>query len=218
MKIRIAAASIILSLLAAPAFAQSRSVDLTGFVTWVDPNGNGVFDRTSLDDIDVDFDSEMGYGLGLNVFFTDRLSVEFAASSVENDVAFRSRNPRGPAVTGSTLEMIPITATLQWHLNPAGRFDPYIGAGAAYILFDDLDGSDDLDDIALDAIDFEDDAGLVVNAGASFDITPNFALNIDAKYVPLESSATAVFATGPEARSDIEINPLILSAGLSFQF
>jgi outer membrane protein len=218
MKVRIAIAAVIVSLFALPAFAQTRSVDLTGYVSWVDPNGNGAFDRASLDDIDVDFESETGYGLGLNVFFTDRFSVEFAATSVESDVAFESSNPLVPAFTGGSLEMIPITATLQWHFNPEGRFDPYVGAGAAYVLFDDLDGRDDIDDIDLDAIEFEDDAGFVVNAGASFDITPNFALNLDAKYVPVSSAATAVFSSGPGVESDIDINPLILSAGLSLQF
>jgi len=218
LKLRNFALASLLVALSVPAFAQTRSVDITGFVTQVDPNGDGAFDRASLDDVGVDFDSEMGYGLALNVFVSNRLSVEFAASRVEPEVAFQSSNPLIPAFTGGSLEMLPITGVVQFHFNPNGRIDPYIGAGAAYVLFDNLNESEDIDNINIDAIEFEDDAGLVVNAGVSIDLAPRFAINLDAKYVPVSSSATAVFATGPGVSSDIEINPLILSAGLSFQF
>lgn len=219
MKTRILLIASLVLILAVPAFAQTRSLDLTGYVSWVDPNGEGAFEGgTTFDDVNIDFESEMGYGLGLNAFFSDRISVEFAATKVSSDVAFRSSNPAIPVFTGGALEMIPITATLQFHFNPAGRFDPYIGAGAAYVLFDDLDSEDDLDDLDIDSIELEDDAGFVANAGVSIDLTRTFALVLDAKYVPVSSAATAVFASGPGVATDVDINPLILSAGLSLQF
>jgi outer membrane protein len=209
--------SILLLAIAAPMFAQSRSVDVIGFVNRVDPNGDGTFDD-GIDDVNVNFDSEQGFGLAVNVFWSNRISTEFAVSVVEPDVAFESTNPLIPAFTGGSLEMIPITATLQYHFAPNARIDPYIGAGAAYVLFDQLDGNDDLDDLDVDQIDFDDDVGFVVNAGVSFDITPNFAIYLDGKYVPVSSAATATFATGPGTQADVDINPLIISAGLGFQF
>jgi outer membrane protein len=204
-------------LMASPAFAQSRSVDVIGYIAWADPNADGVLRRAG-DDINVDFDSERGFGVAVNVFWGNRISTEFAASVIEPDVAFRSSNPALPVFTGGSLEMIPITVTLQYHFNPNGRIDPYIGAGAAYVLFDQLDTGSDLNDINLRSIDFDDDVGFVVNAGLSIDITPRFALYLDAKYVPVGTSANAVFATGPGATADIDVNPLIISAGLGFQF
>jgi outer membrane protein len=209
--------SLVVFAVAAPMFAQTRSVDVIGYANWVDPNGDGTF-SDGIDDIDVNFDSEQGFGVGVNVFWGDRISTEFAASVVEPDVAFESSNPLFPAFTAGSLEMIPITATLQYHFNPEGRFDPYVGGGAAYVLFDQLDSSDDLDDVDIDSIDFDDDVGFVVNAGFSFDITPNFAVYVDGKYVPVSSSATATFATGPGVETDIDINPLIFSVGLGYQF
>ena len=210
---------VFIALLAAtPLAAQSRSVDLYGFVNWVDPSGDSVFDADGLDDARVEFDSAQGFGVAVNVFFSNRVSAEFAASVVEPEVAFRSDNPAFPLLTGGELEMIPITATLQYHFNPDGRFDPYVGLGAAYVLFDQVDELDDVGGVDVDAIDFDDDVGLVVNAGLTFDITPTFALYVDGKYVPVSSSATATFATGPGTSTDIDINPLILSAGLGIQF
>lgn len=212
-------AVVVLAVLAAmPLAAQSRSVDIYGFATWVDPSGDSVFDADGVDDARVEFDSEQGFGVAVNVFFSNRISAEFAASVVEPDVVFRSDNPAFPFLTGGQLEMIPITATLQFHFNPEGRVDPYIGAGAAYVLFDRVDNFGDVGGIDVDAIDFDDDVGLVVNAGLTFDITPSFAVYLDGKYVPVSSSATASFATGPGTATEIDINPLILSAGLGFQF
>lgn len=210
---------VILAVLAAmPLAAQSRSVDIYGFATWVDPSGDSVFDADGLDDARVEFDSAQGFGVAVNVFFSNRISAEFAASVVEPDVAFRSDNPIFPFLTGGELEMIPITATLQFHFNPEGRIDPYVGVGAAYVLFDRVDNFGDVGGIDVDAIDFDDDVGLVVNAGLTFDITPNFAIYLDGKYVPVSTSATASFATGPGTSTEIDINPLILSAGIGFQF
>lgn len=212
-------AVVVLAVLAAmPMAAQSRSVDIYGFATWVDPSGDSVFDADGIDDARVEFDSEQGFGVAVNVFFSNRISAEFAASVVEPEVVFRSDNPIFPVLTGGQLEMIPITATLQFHFNPEGRIDPYIGVGAAYVLFDQVNDFGDVGDIDVDAIDFDDDVGLVVNAGLTFDITPSFAVYLDGKYVPVSSSATATFASGPGTATEIDINPLIVSAGLGFQF
>lgn len=202
---------------AVPAAAQDRAVDVTGFITWVDISGDNTFEG-SIDDFDVEFDSDTGYGLSVNVFWSDRISTEFAASSVSPDVSFSPVGGGLPAFLVGDLEMIPITATLQYHFAPNSRIDPYVGAGAAYVLFDDLDAADDVDDVDFDAIEFESDAGFVVNAGVDFGLTENFAINLDAKYVPISASAEAVFSTGPGQAFDVDVNPLIISAGARLKF
>ncbi len=200
-----------------PALAEERSVDVTGWYNWIDPSGDSTFDRDA-DDFGLEFDSETGFGAAVNIFWGKRISTELAVNLFEPEATLRSDNPAIPVFSGGSLEMMPITGTLQFHFNPEGRVDPYIGAGVAYVLFDNLDNSEDLDDIDVDSIDFDDDYGFVANAGVSFDITPNFAINLDAKYVPVKSSATAVFTSGPGQNVDVEINPFILGAGLQFQF
>ena len=113
---------------------------------------------------------------------------------------------------------IPITGVLQWHFAPHGTIDPYIGAGATYVLFDTLRNSSDVGNLGVSKIDFKDDAGFCANAGIGFALGPGFAFTIDGKYVPLKSSATAVFASGPNTGARVKINPVILSAGLTFRF
>lgn len=202
----------VLTLAMTPAFAQERSVDLTGWVTFVDPSGD-----TDLEDGEIaEFDSEQGFGVGINVFWTNAISTEFAASLVEPDLTLRANDPTIPASIGS-LEMMPLTATLQFHFNPNGRFDPYIGGGVAYVLFDDIE-SEELDEIGFDSIDFDDDYGFVANAGLSIDLTETFAINLDAKYVPVSSPSRAVVAGVAGDEIEFDVNPLILAAGVSLQF
>lgn len=203
----------VLLLLSPAAFAQGRAFDLNAFGTWVDSDSEGTFDTTG-DDLDVSFDAQTGYGLGANVFFGNRLSVEFAVSRVEQEPLFRRRAVN---VSGDAIEMMPITAVVQFHFAPEGFIDPYVGAGAAYVLFDDVDELNDVDN-NLESIDFDDDVGLALNAGLSLRLTPRFAVFADAKYVPLESSATARYISGPGVETTFDINPIIVTGGISLRF
>ena len=112
--------------------------------------------------------------------------------------------------------MIPITGILQFHLAPNGFIDPYIGGGAAYVLFDDIEdiGLDDLD-----RIDFKDDVGFVVNAGVGIRLGNRFGIVLDGKYVPIEADATAInLGATEEDDTRVDISPIIISAGLHFAF
>lgn len=207
------AIAVLVTLAAVPAFGQNRFFDLTGYAAWVDTSSEGTFDDGA-DPVDINFDGTLGYGIAANVFWGERISTEFAIVRVNSDINFRQR---AVANAGTEAEMMPITAVLQFHLAPNGTFDPYIGAGAAYVLIDDVDRPSELDNVDFESLDFDDDVGLAINAGLGIRLTENFGITLDAKYVPLESSATAVRTTGDqEVRFDL--NPVILSAGLSLRF
>jgi len=206
----------VLLLSAAPLSAQSRSFDLTGYASWVDTSSEGTFDDTTSNPVDINFDGTLGYGVAANIFFGDHISTEFAIVRVNSDVSFR-RRVVGSTNGNSEAEMMPITGVLQFHLAPNGRFDPYIGAGAAYVLIDDVDTPSELNNLDFEKLDFKDDVGLALNAGLGIRLTNNLGLTLDAKYVPLESSARAARTTGEETIK-FDINPVILSAGLSLRF
>jgi outer membrane protein W len=199
---------------AVPMSAQGRAFDLTGYASWVDTSSEGTFDDTTSNPVDVNFDGTLGYGLAANIFWGDRISTELAIVRVETDVNVRQR----AVANGNTqAEMMPITGVLQFHFAPNGRVDPYIGAGAAYVLIDDVDAPDELNNLNFESLDFDDDVGLALNAGLGVKLTNNFGLTLDAKYVPLESSARAVRTTGNQDVK-FDINPVILSAGITLRF
>jgi outer membrane protein len=195
-----------------PASAQHRFFDLSANAVWVDPSNSGSFEDLA-DPATIDFDPSVGYGAAANIFFSDRFSVEFAISRVNSETTVRRR---AVSATGGDLEMMPVTGVVQWHFAPQGFIDPYIGAGAAYVLFDDVN---DNGLSGLQSIDFEDDAGLAINAGVGIRLGNRFGIVVDGKYVPLESNAKAtVLGTGATSESKVEISPIIVSAGLSLRF
>lgn len=206
---------LLLLIAAVPLSAQDRAFDLTGYASWVDTSSEGTLDESTANPVDINFDGTLGYGIAANIFWGGRLSTEFAIVRVETDVSVRQRAVNNAGDTQA--EMMPITAVLQFHLAPNGRFDPYVGAGAAYVLIDDVDAPGELSNLDFESLDFDDDVGLALNAGLGVKLTDNFGLTFDAKYVPLESSATAV-RTGGATDVKFDINPVILSAGLSLRF
>ncbi len=212
---RVVPVLVLLIAAAVPMSAQSRAFDLTGNVVWLDTSSEGTFDDTTSNPVDVNFDGTVGLGLAANVFFGDRISTEFAISRVNTDVSIRQRAVNNAG--DSEAEMMPITAVLQFHFAPNGTFDPYVGAGAAYVLIDDVDAPDELNNIDFESLDFDDDVGLALNAGLGIRLSDNFGITLDAKYVPLESSARAVRTVGSTDVS-FDLNPIILSAGLSLRF
>lgn len=83
------------------------------------------------------------------------------------------------------LQMIPITGIVQYHFNPEGRFDFHIGAGVAYVLFDELNDGDDLDDLEMETIDFED-------GHAQYFVWPSWRAYVSARFEARESLPRAV--------------------------
>lgn len=205
------------SFVSAPAFSATRFFDVTGWATWVDPQSSDTFNSSSPNrPFDISFDGKLGYGAGVNVFFGRALSLAIDASEIRPQAKFGF--PGGTALNSSDLKMIPITGILQWHFAPSGFIDPYLGAGAAYVIFDNLRNFRDVGNVGVNQINFKDDAGLALNGGIGINFSPRVGLTGDIKYVPLKSSATAVFVTGPNQSQRVKINPVMGSIGLTFHF
>lgn len=204
-----------LAIVAFPVFAADRSFEITGWAAWVDNNSSGTFNATNPNQpFDVSFNGKLGYGVGANIFFSHHISGSFDVVQVKPEASVRGRTVGAVAFNQSGFRMTPITAVLQWHFIPNGTIDPYLGAGAGYVMFDRVEGRGFPN---LSSIDFEDDAGLVINGGVGIGLGKSFAIVVDGKYIPLKSSADAVFVSGTTA-SRVKINPAIFSAGLSWRF
>jgi outer membrane protein W len=205
-------------LLSFPLFAQDRVIDISAFGTFVYPSGRSGFQAGDpLSDLEsIELETDQGYGAAVNVFWSNRISTEIAASLVNPELILS--RPADGAETRGSLDMIPLTAVLQFHFFGARRIDPYVGIGGGYIIFDDIQDSDDVGDIDFERIDFANDVGLVANAGLKIGLSANLGLYVDAKYIPLRAAATPVFTGGTGREREIEIDPLILAAGISFSF
>lgn len=82
---------------------------------------------------------------------------------------------------------LPPTLSLQYHFNPTGKFQPYLGAEVNFtkLFSDDTYGAPASTDLDLD-----DSWGLAGQIGADFMINQKWFLNVDVHFIDIDSDAT----------------------------
>jgi outer membrane protein W len=208
MKSSAATFALLLLLGTASAEAQNRNIGLTVFGSQVDMQGETDFG----DGFVSEFDDGTGFGAAANFPLGRFFSIEAAVFSVRADTGLVFEGDA--AVDLGTMNLTPVSLGVQFHPLAQSRFDPYVGAGVAYVLGDDLTSAD-LDAGGIGRIEVESAAGYVINAGIAFQITDGFGIVIDGRQVQYEPS-TRSSVTGVER--DLEVTPRILSAGLRLRF
>lgn len=191
------------ALCSTPMFAQMGELGL-----WV---ATSQVDETREDDVLVTFDDARGFGISLNQYFGS-FSGELAATALTQSGKITADGVDDIDI--GDLDLLPITATLQYHFAKGARVSPYIGGGLAYILADDLN-SDDLDAIDIGTVEIDDELTYAAQAGLDINFTPRFAIGVEAKYIAFTpESATA----GDDEPVDLELNPIIFSAGVKLRW
>ncbi|MDI5889649.1 OmpW/AlkL family protein [Halomonas rhizosphaerae] len=169
---------------------------------------NGSLDLSSVGpglstyDVNVEDDSAFAFTLGYR--FTDKLGVELLAAE-PFDHGFQVEG-----VTGGSTDHLPPTLTLQYY--PLGgtdaRVQPYAGVGVNYTRF-----SNEELNIGL-PVEFDDSWGAAGQLGVDLLIDDNWALNAAAWYLDIDTDVTVA---GQEV-GKVEIDPVVVMAGLSFRF
>lgn len=166
--------------------------------------------------IDPQFDNAGGFGIDLNTFLSDRVSIETKAAALQSNLKLRiSGSDYGAIADAGHARIYPLSAILQWHLTEHGAIRPYLGAGASYVIFSNINRQ--IGATGATGIHFKDPFGFVVDGGLEIKVSPRWSLVGDARYIPLETSSRSTFP-GIAAATDIHLKPLIISTGLSWRF
>lgn len=200
--IRRAVIVVVLVLFPIAAAAQSNEIGLFVSTTQFDESEI----RDGADIFDVRFDEQMGYGVLYNRFWTSGFSTEFGYQKLGADLTLSFGTIRENA---GDLDLDVLSATGQFHFLRNGIVSPYIGAGAAYVSGEA--GSIDVDE--LERVDLESEVDLLVNAGINFRIGGGTAIFIDGKYI-----AYSARGEGDPGDESLDVNPLIIAAGVKFRF
>ena len=166
-------------------------------------DGDGDVNNTTLE---TDVGDAVTPEVDLTYFITENIAVEAIAATAQHSV------DAGPNDLGDTW-ILPPTVTLQYHFTPDNKFSPYVGAGINYSLFygeDDGAGFNDLD--------VEGGFGFALQAGFDYWLSENWGINVDAKYVDLQIDADVKLGATPLSADDIDLNPWIIGAGVSYRF
>lgn len=138
---------------------------------------------------------------------SDNLGLELLASlPFSHDIKLAADSTK----VGET-KHLPPTLSLQYYFDTAGAFDPYIGAGLNYTLFFDEETTGPLagSDLSLD-----DSIGLAAQVGFDYQLSDSMFLNIDARWINIETDATLDGA----ALETVEIDPMVYSLTLGWKF
>jgi outer membrane protein len=105
----------------------------------------------------------------------------------------------------------PACLTLHYRPISEGTFQPFIGAGAAYMIVFSAD------DAAFQDVEIDNDLGPVVEIGTDIMLTPRYGLFLEAKKAFLRTEARGSFAGAPVA-GDVRLDPWAVSLGGVFRF
>lgn len=137
---------------------------------------------------------------------SDHVAVELlAAYPFEHDIDLVS----GGQVAST--KHLPPTLSVQYHFLPDAAFQPYVGVGLNYTNFfsEDTEGALAGSDLGLDS-----SWGLALQLGADVPLTDRWFLNVDVRWIDIDTDATLDGA----ALGSVEIDPLVYGAHLGFRF
>jgi outer membrane protein len=186
-------------------FADGEGVKRTGGVSSFSPGAR--FEPT--------FRAGGGAGGGVNIFVSNRLSVEakVAALGTKSRIRVAGSDFIAIADLGWT-QIYPISAVMQWHLANRGALRPYIGGGAVHTILKDV--NERVGPTAT-GVRFKDPTGLVVDAGLELSLGRRWSLLADGRYVPIETRSRASFS-GTSSSVDLSVRPAIVSFGAGYRF
>lgn len=157
--------------------------------------------KDTIPSADVAINSKLIPEIDISYFFTRNVAAELILTYPQkHDVKLN-----GTKI--GTLKHLPPVLSVQYHFDPAGAFNPYVGVGVNYTRFSS---------VALPApLSIEKSSvGPSFQAGADFRIAKGMYLNVDLKKVQIRTDVKAGATTLGEARVD----PLLVGVGLGWRF
>jgi outer membrane protein len=159
--------------------------------------------------------------LDFTYMLSKNLGVELILGSSEHDA-----NATGATLTGLGLgklfdaRTLPPTLTLQYHFMPDAAIQPYAGIGVNYTIFFDKEATGSAEAIlGKTSVDIDDSYGLSAQIGADIDIGNNWFVNLDVKYIDMDTEVTLKTAGAfGKLKVDVDIDPWIFGIGIGTRF
>lgn len=199
---------LVVLLLAAPVHAANLELGIRHLSTSL--MGEGAFNGGELDIV-----SSRGFGANVEVFWTPRISTQLAATFINPAaIAFPSAPPPNDLDLG-TFGVDTYSLTARYHFAPDARFSPFAGAGAAMVVFGDLEDrfGDDIE------MTFNREVAVMVEGGVRYRVSPHVILDAAVSYMPLEATPNHVRNdTSIALPESVKLDPLTVSVGAAWRF
>ena len=154
--------------------------------------------------------------LAVEYFVAPNVSIETICCLTQHDVDAVSGLPGAELV--SDAKVIPATFTAKYHFDVGGA-KPYVGAGATYFWWVDVEPGADTIPLGVTRTTFSDEFGLVLQAGLDLPLGENgFGLTVDAKRYFVDTTARWFAGNTLAIETEHKLDPWVLSAGVSYRF
>lgn len=150
-----------------------------------------------------DVSTEVVPEVDVTYFFTPNIAAELIAATAKHEIKHNAAGKLG------TAWILPPTLTAQYHFTPDSKISPYVGAGLNYSMFY---GEDEATGIT--KLDVDGGVGYALQAGVDYWLDDNWGLNLDVKKIYLNIDGTVNNAI----KADIDLDPWIVGAGVSYKF
>ncbi len=165
-------------------------------------SGNGTLAAGALK---ADVDDDWRPTFSLEYMLTPNLGIDvLAALPFSHDVRLNG-------VKAAEVRQLPPTVGINWHFNPGGPVDPFVGAGVNYTRFFSIDEAGPLDGTRLS---LGDSFGLAAHAGIDFALSPRWAVTVDARWMDID---TRVKVDGARVGT-VSIDPLAFGVSAAYRF
>jgi outer membrane protein len=154
--------------------------------------------------------------LDFTYFFTNNIAAELILATSPHDISGAGALS-GLGEIADTMALPP-TLTFQYHFAPDAKVRPYVGAGVNWTIFYSEDASSSLvTAIGATDVSLDDSFGWAVQAGVDFDITERIFLNLDVKYIDIDTTAT-LNTSGAINTVDVNLDPVVAGIGIGMRF
>ena len=116
-------------------------------------------------------------------------------------------------------KVLPPTLTLQYHFAPDSQLKPYLGVGINYTkFFDEKIPSRSLLSQPGDSVELDSSWGLAVQAGFDYALNQDWFINVDLKYIDIDTTARYRNTTAGSVKVSTDIDPIIFGIGVGRRF
>lgn len=204
--------------LAQPAHAEAGDVlvRLRGIMVAPNEDSGGVLPAFPGEEVSVDNNAMPE--IDLTYMASDHIGFELIAATTKHTAAGVSGTTGSIGKLASTW-VLPPTLTVQYHPVANGPVRPYVGAGVNYTLFYSEKASDGLESaVGPTAVELDDSFGWALQAGVDIDLTEGVFLNLDVKYIDIDTTATLRTTAAGTQAVDIDLDPLVVGVGVGTRF
>lgn len=149
---------------------------------------------------------------------TDHIGLELIASTTKHTASGVSGTTGSIGALTSTW-VLPPTLTVQYHPPPDAPVRPYVGLGVNYTIFYGEDPSAALEAaVGATRVSMSDSFGWAAQAGVDIDLGRNMFLNLDVKYIDIDSTATLRTTNAGTQRVRMSLDPFVFGVGIGTRF